>query len=242
MFDFLTVIAYACLPAGGVVIGGLLAESVRSPKWVVGASLHAAAGIAIALICIDLMPRILETTPVWLMILAFLAGGLVSIVLAWAGEWSRRRLGTGSVGAWMVYMAVAADVSSDGLTTGVGSAVSHTLGLLLAATQAVANVPGGFAAIANFRDDGMARWRRLSLMASLLAPALVSALIGYGVLRGQHAFVQNAALAFIVGILLLATVEDVLPQGDETQPPRWISTTAFAGGFALMALMSEVLN
>lgn len=238
----LTLLAYAFLPAAGVIMGGLLAESVRSPKWAVGAALHAAAGIAIALICIDLMPRILETTPVWLMVLAFLIGGLVSICLAWVGGWSRRRLGTGSVGAWMVYMAVVADLTSDGLTTGAGTAVSHALGLLVASTQAVANIPGGFALTANLRDDGVDRTRRVLFSLSLLVPAMVSALAGYGVLHGRAPFVQNAALAFILGILLLATVEDVLPQGDETKPPRWISTTAFAGGFAVMALISDLLQ
>ena len=50
--------------------------------------------------------------------------------------------------------------------------------------------------------------------------------------------VQDSALAFIVGILLLATVEDVLPQGDKPEPARWIITGAFAGGFSLMALLS----
>lgn len=242
MFEFLTVLAFALLPAGGVITGGLLAEGLHTPKWVVGASLHGAAGIAIALICIDLMPRILETTPIWLMVLGFLVGGAVSVVLAWVGEWSRLRLGMGSVGAWMVYMAVAADLTSDGLTTGVGSAVSHKLGLLLAATQAIANIPGGFAATANFRDDGMPRRRRLLLSVSLAVPALASALIGYSALRGQDPFVQNTALAFIIGILLLATVEDVLPEGDAPKPPRWISTAAFAGGFAAMALMSTFLR
>ena len=57
----------------------------------------------------------------------------------------------------MVYMAVAADLLSDGLMTGAGSAVARRLGLLLGLSQVVANVPGGFAAMANFRDEGVLR-------------------------------------------------------------------------------------
>ena len=67
MLTYLTVLALALLPAGGNIIGSLLAESVHPPKWLVGAALHAAAGIAIALVSIDLMPRILAETAVWVM-------------------------------------------------------------------------------------------------------------------------------------------------------------------------------
>ena len=41
----------------------------------------------------------------------------------------------------MVYMAVATDLTSDGLMIGVGSAVGKQLGFLLAATQAIAKIP-----------------------------------------------------------------------------------------------------
>jgi ZIP family zinc transporter len=239
MPEFATVLSFALLPAAGNIAGGLLAESMRTPRWVVGASLHAAAGIAIALVSIDLMPRILVTTPMWLIVLAFLAGALFSVMLYRAGGWGRGIRGGGSRAAWMVFMAVAADLFGDGLMTGAGAAVDSGLGLLIAASQSVANIPGGFAATANFRRDGVARWRRLAMSASLLVPVLASATVGYWLLRDTGAFAQNAALAFIVGVLLLATIEDVIPQGDETQPPRWISTAAFAAGFAAMGLLSS---
>jgi hypothetical protein len=41
---------------------------------------------------------------------------------------------------------------------------------------------------------------------------------------------------------LLATVEDMLLEADAPRPPRWISTTAFAGGFAAFALLSLYLG
>ncbi len=242
MSEFLTVLAFALLPAAGNLAGSLLAESMRTPKWLIGASLHAAAGVAIALVSIDLMPRILDVTPMWLIVVAFLVGAFLSVVLYRGSGWARRRVGAGSRGAWMVYFAVSADLLGDGLMTGAGSAVGAELGLLLAGSQAVANIPGGFAATANFRDDGVSCWRRMAMSASLVAPTLVAAGLGYGLMRGESLLIQGAALAFIVGVLLLATVEDVLPQGDEPQPPRWISTLAFSAGFAGLALLSSYLR
>lgn len=242
MSDFLQVLSYALLPIGGVMLGSLLAESVRTPRWLIGAALHGAAGVAIALVSIDLMPRILAVAPMWLIVAAFLAGAVLSVVLYRGSGWARRRAGAGSRGAWMVYMAVSADLVGDGLMTGAGAAVGAELGLLLAASQAIANIPGGFAATANLRDDRLPRWRRVAMTTSLVVPTLLAAALGYGLMRGESVLIQDTALAFIVGVLLLATVEDVLPEGDAPRPPRWISTAAFAGGFAAMALLSAYLR
>ena len=142
----------------------------------------------------------------------------------------------------MVYVAIAADLVSDGLMTGVGSAVASNLGLLIAISQCVANVPGGFAATANLRDDGVARRRRILLSASLVVPVMFSAALGFWLLRDASVLVQNAMLGVIAGILLVTTIEDVLPEADAPQPPRWISTMAFAGGFVVLGLMSSYLR
>ncbi|MFY0610799.1 MAG: hypothetical protein JXQ99_04670 [Hyphomicrobiaceae bacterium] len=241
MTTFLSVLGFALLPAIGIIIGSILAESIHTPKWLVGASLHATAGIAIALVSIDVMPRLLVSSSIFLITGAFIVGALISVLIANVWGSFRHRLGRGTVGAWMVYMAVTTDLTSDGLMVGTGTAIETQLGFLFAMTQSIANIPGGFAATSNFRDDGMSRHRRLVVAASMLVPALLSAALGYLVLRGASDSTQNAALAVFIGLLLLATVEDVIPQGDEPEPPRWISSAAFAGGFAALALLSSLL-
>lgn len=233
--------AMALLPVAGNLVGIILAETVRTPGWLVGASLHAAAGVAIAVVSIELMPRVLETTPVWMIIVAFLAGSFLSLLLAhlvWVG--ARRPLGRAR--AWMVWVAVTADLFADGLMTGVGAAVTSGLGLLIAISQSVANIPGGFAACANLQSDGVTRRRRWAISLSLTVPVLLSAGLGFLLLRGTEPFVQNAALAMIVGVLLVTTVEDVVPEADAPEPKRWISTTAFAVGFVLLAALSALVG
>jgi ZIP family zinc transporter len=242
VFTFLNVLAFALLPAIGIIVGSLLAESIQTPKWLIGASLHATAGIAIALVSIDVMPRLLMMSSIWLITVAFLAGAGTSVLIAKIWGTFRHRAGRGTVSAWMVYMAVVTDLTSDGLMVGTGTAVETQLGFLFAMTQSIANIPGGFAATSNFRDDGMSRRRRIAISASMLLPAMVSAGLGYLMLRGASGAVHSAALAVFVGILLLTTVEDVIPEGDEPGPPRWISTSAFAGGFAAFALLSGLLQ
>lgn len=241
MNDFWRVLAISLLPAAGNILGALVAESLRAPPWIIGAALHGAAGVAIAVVGVDLMPRILPVIPTWMLVAAFAGGAAFSVALArgfkaWAG--ARK----GRSGAWMVYMAVAADLMTDGLMVGAGSAVASGLGLLLGLSQVVANVPGGFATIGNFRNRQVRRSRRLVISASFALPASVGAGLGYWLLRGAGEVVEHTALAFLVGMLLLATVEDMLPQADEPGTARWISTLAFTGGFALFAVLSAYLG
>lgn len=242
MWDFIIVLTLALLPAAGNTIGNVLAEGMHTPKWLVGAALHAAAGITIALVSIDLMPRILESISSWVMAVAFLCGAAISVVLVQGARALQFRLGTGSAGAWMVQLAIIVDLASDGLMTGAGSGISLGLGLLLALAQLVANIPGGFATTANFRDKGTGKRERLIIMALVPVFAVISAGLGFGLLKGADVGLQHGVLAVMVGVLLLTTVEETLPQGDAPQPPRWISTTAFAGGFALFALMSSIVG
>jgi ZIP family zinc transporter len=123
--------------------------------------------------------------------------------------------------------------------TGVGAAVASGLGFLIAVSQSVANISGGFAAAARLQQNGVPRGRRLAVAAMLGIPTVVSCCLGYWLLRDASAAMQNAALAVIVGILLVTTIEDVSPEGDASpRLARWVSTAALAGGFAGLALLS----
>ena len=73
-----------------------------------------------------------------------------------------RRFRLGESGGWAVYLPVAVDLMGDGLMVGIGSAVSTGVGLMLALSQVVANVPGGVVTIANLRDNNVRRSVRIA--------------------------------------------------------------------------------
>ncbi len=242
--DILLPLSIALLPALGTIIGGLIAESTKAPKWVVGAALHAAAGIAIAVVSVDLMPRIMAIDNVVAAMIAFAAGAAVSVFLVWGVRHAQQYAdgSKGSVGVWMVYIAIAADLFGDAMMTGIGSSISSSLGLVLGLSQLVGNIPGGFGAVANFKLEGLTRSRRLLITSTFSVPIVIGVGVGFLGLRNATDFAQNLALAFVVGILLLATVEDTLPQGDKPAPPRHLSTAAFTGGFIFFAILSSSLS
>ena len=53
---------------------------------------------------------------------------------------------------------------------------------------------------------------------------------------------QNAALAVIVGVLLVTTIEDLVPEADKPGAPRSISTASLVLGFGFFALLASYLG
>ena len=248
MTDYLLVLGLACLPALGNFGGGVLAEFLRPSRRMLNRALHAAAGIIIAVVAVEVMPEALEATPAWAIAGAFLLGGGFYMLIEWAIErWQERSGGgdaSGATAMWMVYVAIAADLFGDGLLIGTGSAVSPGLALVLALGQVLADIPEGYAGIANFRDKGVPRGRRLLLSASFAVPVLLAATLAYFLLRGQSEAVKKSeavkmsALVFTAGLYTLAAVEDMVAEAHESAEDTRLSALSFLGGFALFTLVS----
>jgi ZIP family zinc transporter len=235
--DYLQVLLLALLPAAGNFFGGIVAEIVPTSRRTLSRALHVAAGIVMAVVAVELMPEALEGAAPWLVVLGFCLGGACFIGLDAALE----RFGGGEekAGPWLVYAAVFIDLFSDGLMIGVGSVVSFGLALVLAVGQVTADVPEGFAAIANFRDKGVARSKRILLSASFVTATLLGATVGYFLLRDQSRAIQLTALAFTAGLLILAAVEEMLGEAHDAADDSRLTAAFFIGGFALFTLVAS---
>lgn len=237
------VVLLSLLPGAGNFAGAMIAErwnvTPRRLNW----ALHAASGIVIAIVAVELLPEALGALAGWWIALAFAAGGAGYIVIESLLERAQRgREGEGRKAMWMIYVAVAVDLTSDGLMIGTGAAVSPALALVLAAGQVLADVPEGYAALANFRDKGVPRRRRILLSASFFLYVVGSALLSWLLLRGSGEPIQMAALSFVAGLLTVAAVEDMLQEAHEAREDTRRSIVAFVGGFALFTLLSAGLE
>ena len=174
---------------------------------------------------------------------AFVGGGLLYLLIeAGMYRWQHNRPEGAGAHAWMVYVAVSADLIGDGLLIGAGSAVSSQLALLLALGQVLADIPEGFSVLANFRNKGVARGRRLLLSASFVIPVVSGALLAYFLLRDQPEIVKYTAMVFVAGLYSLAAVEDMLGEAHESaDDTRW-SAISFLLGYALFLLVSGGLS
>ena len=75
------VLGLALLPALGNFSGGLAAEASRTTGRRLNYALHGAAGLVIAVVAVEIMPRVLESLSAWLIALAFALGGIVYVGL-----------------------------------------------------------------------------------------------------------------------------------------------------------------
>ena len=239
MGDFLTVLGLSSLPAVGNFFGGLLSEWLNPSQNFVNRALHAAAGIILAVVSVEVMPNALAIVPVWILALAFIAGGLLYLLIeAGIQRWQANQPEGAGAKAWMVYVAVSADLIGDGLLIGAGSAVSSQLALLLALGQVLADIPEGFSVLANFRDKGVEMGKRLIISASFVIPVVGAALLAYFLLRDQPEIVKYTAMVFVAGLYSLAAVEDMIGEAHESaEDTRW-SAISFLFGYALFLLVS----
>ena len=173
MTSLWTVLLLSLMPAAGNFAGGVAAELRKPSPRFLNWALHAAAGIVIGIVAVELLPEALGKLAGWWIALAFALGGGAYVMLDMAverlqgddGGEDRHRM-------WMIYAAVAVDLTCDGLMIGAGAAVSSSLGLVLAAGQVLADVPEGYATVANFRDKDVPRAKRFMLSASFFLYAV----------------------------------------------------------------------
>jgi ZIP family zinc transporter len=243
MDEFLLILLFSLLPALGTFAGGIAAEFFEINKRNLSLALHVATGIILAVISIELMPQILKANTPWIVISAFIAGGVFFVAIDQLINFVQGRLGDShqSTAAWAIFFGVAIDSFTDGILIGAGSLINLQLGLLIAIGLVSADIPEGFATLAAFKERGIKRSLRilLNLLASL--PVLLGASAGYLLVKGQPAIVEYSILAFTAGILLTVTAEEIIPESHKNGEAR-LAALALIGGFALFAFISSYLT
>ena len=240
MAELAQVVLLALLPGAGNFAGGLVAEAVpRSSRWLNWA-LHAAAGVVLAVVAVEIMPEALQSLSAVALATTFFTGGLLYLAAEWLVDSRLARPGQGRV--WMIYLAVATDLFGDGLMIGAGTSVSFGLAVTLALGQVLADIPEGLAAIFTFRANDIPRRRRLLLSASFFLPTVVGAVIAYLALRGRAPSLQYGALVATAGLFTVAALEDMIKEAHEADEDSRRSTLALISGFAIFVLASGGLG
>lgn len=239
MSDFLTVLGFAALPAVANLLGGVLAEAFRVSARALSLALHLAAGIVLAVVGLELMPRALDASSPWVPLLAFVAGGAAFIGLDRLIGYVQARIGgeEDQASAFAIFGGVSIDLFSDGVMIGTAAVINPALGLLLALGQVPADVPEGFAAVATLRRAGVGRTRRMLLAASFAIPVFVGAALGYLALRQAPEIVTLSVLALTGGALVAVVVEEMVGEAHEGDTSR-LGPVFLTAGFALFGAVS----
>lgn len=238
---FLLVLAYATLPVAGNFGGGLLAERITVSTRVLSLALHAATGVVVAVISVELIPTTLEVASPWVVLIGFGLGGGFFLVIDGLTDFVRARMGgSAAAGGGAIFLATSLDLFSDGLMIGAGSTLNPSLGLLLALGQVPADIPEGFATNASMKRAGIPRARRLLFMAAFAIPIFVGALLGFFLLRDRSDAFTAGVLAFTAGALTTLVIEELAPEAHEAReaPHPRAAGAVFVSGFLLFFLLT----
>ena len=250
---YLLVLALIALPIVGNWLGGGLAEILPVSRRTLSLALHAAAGIVLAVVGLELMPEALTASPAWVPIIAFTLGALFFLALD-NGVHRLQDMTSGRDGATSdgdddeedsnpltIYAGTSLDLFSDGVMIGTGAIVDPALGLLLALGQMPADLPEGFATIATLRSAEVPRAKRVLFTAGLALPILIGATLGYFALRDASELVTLSVLALTGGALLSVVIEEIVPEAHRGGDSK-LATVFLVGGFALFAAIATYVG
>ena len=243
MQKFLLALMLSALPVVSNFMGAMIAEALPLSKQTLGFALHAAAGVLLAIASTELLPRVVVAKPVWATILALFLGGAFFVWINQLLNLSKHRLHgiDHSTVSWVIFLSMAIDLFGDGLMIGTSLTIAPHLGVMLASARVVAHIPEGFVTNAEFRSQKMPRTQRFLLLAALIIPVWLGTTLAYLGLRGQADLPKLIVLAFTTGTLIVAIVEEILPEAHRTQDTNG-STLTFIGSFALSMLFSAYLK
>lgn len=243
MREYLMALLFAALPFLGNFAGGALAERLDVSGRTLNLVLHAAAGVVLGMVAVEIMPRALDVKTPWLPIVAFALGGAFFAVVRWLVDLAQRRAGArGSSGPWVIFFGVSTDLFADGILIGTGSTIAVGLGLLLSVAQVPADIPEGFSSTATLKEHGLPRRRRLLLNVAFALPVLLGVTVGYWAMRDHPQLYKLVLLTFTAGILTTLVVEELVPEGHErlgeSESEGRLAPLLFVCGFALFSLIS----
>ena len=236
-----TALNFALLPAGMMVAGALLAAWRTPGPKLRGTLLHFAAGVVFAVVAVDLLPDIMKRHAPIEVGVGFSLGLAVMFGLRSFGEWMGKKdpaangASTAAVLPWGLLGAVGIDVVIDGLLLGVGFAAGARAGALLAVAITMEMLTLSLTTAVELRNGGQGGTKTVTIMSSLAAMLVVSAVVGFSALRGASDNVLEVVLSFGLAALLFLVTEELLNEAHEG-PEGPLQTLAFFGGFLLFLL------
>lgn len=203
------------------VIGGYIAKLDRTKDSVLkNEILHGitalGGGILLAAVAFALVPKGMESLPVFSLMLSFLGGGAL---FCWFDWWIQQQKSSVSQ-----FVAMLADYIPEAISLGAVFATNPSLGYYLAAFIAAQNLPEGFNA---YRElAGTPHRIGYLFVASILGP--IAALAGYYLLQ-DHEQITAGMMTFAGGGILYLVFQDIAPQAKLQR--HWIPALGAVIGF-----------
>lgn len=212
----------------GATLSVLWAPGVRSRSAVQ----HFAAGVIFAIVGVELLPAVVEEHDPIEIGWTFAAGFLVMIGVQLLGKWiASRNVGetTPSRNRLAQRIAIAVDITIDGLLIGIAFAAGSRTGTLLTAALSLELLSLGVATSLSMIAAGSGRTRAVVVPVILSTFLIVGAVVGEVALRGASGHTMAGVLSFGSAALLYLVTEELLVEAHESGDTTFATSMFFAG-------------
>ncbi|CUR54320.1 ZIP family metal transporter [Nocardioides sp.] len=232
-------------PVAAAAIGsGVALVRPPGPRLVSGIQ-HFAAGVVLAALAGEVLPRLREEGNLPWAVIGFTVGVLTMLALAAYGrsrDEARTNVSTRTLVMALplgMLVAVGIDLLIDGLLVGLGVTLGATAGLILTVALTIEILFLSLSLAAELTETGLGRLQAGLICAGLGLITAVGAIGGVLVLGGASDAVLAAVLAFGSAALMYLAVEELLVEAHE-QDESSLLTAMFFAGFLVIYVLGEL--
>jgi ZIP family zinc transporter len=237
---------WGLLGGAALVVGALVAWSIRVPPRVVAAVMAFGSGVLVSAVAFDLMAEAARTGGLGPTAAGFLGGAVVYLaanaLLARRGARHRKRSrghqpsedqqqGSGAA----IAIGALLDGVPESVVLGVGLIGGGAVSLPVLAAVFISNVPEGLSSAAGMKASGRSARYVLGVWTTIAVLSGVSALVGYVALGGAPPEVIAVITAVAAGAILTMIADTMIPEAFE-EAQLWtglITTVGFLVAFAI---------
>jgi zinc transporter, ZIP family len=237
---------WGLLGGGALVLGALIAWSLRVPRAVIASVMAFGSGVLISAVAFDLMAEAADTGGLLPTAIGFLGGALAYLganaLLARYGARHRKRSGqqqpseSEQAGSGM---AIAVGALLDGIpesvVLGVGLLAGGGVSLSVLAAVFISNVPEGLSSAAGMKRSGRSAVYVFGVWTTIAVVSGIAALLGYATLGGAPPELIAVITAVAAGAILTMIADTMIPEAFE-ETRTWtglITTVGFLLAFAI---------
>ena len=233
------ILLFALAPSIAVIAGGAVA-AYRPPGVAVRSAIqHFAAGVLFCALATELLPDVVHRRLPVVTIGGFTLGVAVMLGMKWLAERGEQKGVEQARQPTSLLLALAVDITLDGLLIGVGFAAGAKQGMLLTIAITLEVLFLGISGAVALGGAGASRTRIIATTSGLAVLLLAGASAGGLFLTGASGAVLDAVLSFGLAALLYLVTEELLVEAHEA-PETPLLTAMFFFGFIVL-LVIEML-
>ena len=226
---------YTLIPAAFAVIGGLIGSFFIPGKKLASVIQHFVAGIILAAVAVELLPKILPSKSIYTVGLGFVLGVIVMLLIETYAHRMKHKGERKKMPLSMIF-AAGVDLFVDGILIGVSFLAGKESGIWIAIALS------SCAFFVTLSTSTVLKKKQVILpirvfCVLLFALALpIGALIGGAIISHIPSVYLVETLAFGVAALLYLAIEELIvsAHADNKEEPAWVTATFFLGFLLIM--------